>query len=209
MPGFDHYFQSPPEAATHPKVRFWQARQKNGARLECTLIRERDVLSFGPARLYIRFLDQHGDDQESPDQVDWDARLNDELLRLQVRAVTPDNEIKRFALVLRDRLAEPEERFGDGLFNAVLTEYVDGSAFANEPAVKEKRRFIGAACASRDGGFFSDCWDAIDAGIVACAKDLIALGYDRQQAVQILSGALAEYLDERFSITSRQALGFA
>lgn len=209
MPGFEQYFDSAPEAATHPKVRFWQAMQAKVARLVCELVRDRDGLSFGPARLYVHFLDEHDEDVQSPDEVDWDARLNDELLRLRVRAMTPENEVKRFGLVLRDRLEDPEERFGDGYFNAVLIEYIEESPFAEEPSIQEKRRFIRADRASRDGRAFDECSAAIEAVLVRCARDLTTLGYDRKQAVDILSSALAEYLDERFSITSRQLLGFA
>jgi hypothetical protein len=208
MPGFDQYFESKPNAPMHPKVRFWQQRmQDTGTRPVCELIRERDVLSFGPAMLYISFLDEHGNDVQSPDEIAWDSRLNDELLRLKVRAVTPKNESKRFGLVLRDRLAEPEERFGDGYFNAVLIQYIDESPFAQEPPIREKRPFIHAYQASRDGSSFEACRTEIEAIIVQCAHDLKALDYKQHQAVPILSGALAEYLDERFSITSRQHLG--
>jgi hypothetical protein len=208
MAGFDPYFASKPDAPMHPKVRFWQDKREKGARLVCELIRERDALSFGPASLYISFLDKHGEDMYSLDEVAWDSRLNDELLRLKVRAVTPKNESKRFGLVLRDRLAEPEERFGDGYFNAVLIQYIDESPFAQEPPLREKRPFIHAYQASRDGSSFNACRTEIEAIIVQCAHDLTALDYTQHQAVPILSRALAEYLDERFSITSRQRLGF-
>lgn len=207
MPGFEQYFESKPDAPMHPKVRFWQSKQDQGARLVCELLRERDALSFGPASLFVSFLDEQGNDMQSPDEVDWDPRLNDALLELKVRAVTPENEAKRFGLVLRERFAEPEERFGDGFFNAVLIEYIDGSPFAKEPPISEKRPFIHAHRASRDGSSFEACWNEINGIIVLCAHDLTALDYELHQAVPILSGALAEYLDERFSITSRRRLG--
>jgi hypothetical protein len=208
MSGFEHYFHSKPETATHPKVRFWKRMQQDGTRLVCELLRERDGLSFGPARLYIRFLDPNGRDRHTPDEVDWDARLNDELLRMRVKASDEESEIKRFGLTLRDRLEQPEERFGDGYFNAVLIEYIDKSPFAHEPLIREKRRFITAYRASRDGRAFTECWEALDSVIVRCAQDLTALDYEQGEAVRILSGALAAYLDERFSITNRRLLGF-
>jgi hypothetical protein len=43
--------------------------RERGARLVCELIRERDVLSFGPARLYISFLDEHDNDMQRPDSA--------------------------------------------------------------------------------------------------------------------------------------------
>lgn len=207
MPTFDRYFRSQPEAAKNPKVRFWQSMQKKGARLQCELVRERDGLSFGPARLYVSFLDAQGEDMQTPDEVDWDSRLNDELLRIGVRAASDENEIKRFGLVLRDRLEEPEERFGDGFFNAVLIEYIDESPFAEEPAISEKRRLIQSYRAHREGRSFAECNDAIEAIVVSCARELMELYGDQRRAERILASALAEYLDERFSITNRQILG--
>lgn len=208
MPEFKRYFTSAPEAALHPKVRFWQSMQRNGARLVCEVIRERDFLSFGPASLAISFLDAAGTDLQSPDEIEWDSRLNDELLRLGVRAVSPENEIRRFGLVLRDRLAEPEERFGDGYFNAVLIEYLEGSPFAALPMIAEKLASISTYRASRDGRAYEECSDAIEAVFVRCARDLTALDYEQADAIDILSAALATYLDERFSITTRKLLGF-
>lgn len=210
MTGFDRYFKSEPEAARHPKVRFWSQLKNQGAKLVCELHRERNGLSFGPSRLYVSFLNARGVDIQTPDEVDWDSRLNDELLEMGVPAVSDENEIKRFGLVLRDRLEEPEERFGDGFFNSVLIEYLDQSPFADEPAVMEKRKLIHEYRASRDGRSFTDCSEAIEAIVVRCARELMALyKNDQPRATRILAHALASYLDERFSITNSQLLGFA
>lgn len=208
MPGFDRYFRTEPEAATHPKVRFWQKMQKEGARLVCELVRERDGLSFGPARLYVRFLDARGEDRQSPDEVEWDPRLNDALLGMGVQAATDDNEIKRFGLVLRDRLEDPEGRFGDGYYNAVLIEHIQDSPFAEDPRVREKLEDVTSYRASRDSRAYDECHEAIEAVLVRCARELMALYGDEARAARILVGALAEYLDERFSITNRQLLGW-
>lgn len=210
MSGFDRYFQSQQEPSKHPKVRHWERviREKH-ARLVCEIIREREGLSFGPTRIYVLFLDQMGRSEvDRPDEVDWDARLNDELLRLKAKALNEKNEILRFGLVLRDRLEQPEDLVGDGFFNAVLLEFIDESPFAKEQEVQEKRQLITSYRASHDGRSFRDCWDAIEAIFIDCARDLIALGYKRYEAERILSRALAEYLDERFSLTNRQLLGF-
>lgn len=44
--------------------------------------------------------------------------------------------------------------------------------------------------------------------VAANAKRLTGFGYDRDQAIGILSGAIAYYLDERFNIHTRALLGF-
>lgn len=207
MPGIDDYLQSTPEEAKHPKVRYWEKRQSEGARLQCELVRERNGLSFGPTRLFVSFLDEHGGDIQSPDEIDWDAHINDELLRMGVRATIEKDEVLRFSLVLRDRLAEPEGQFGDGFFNAVLIEHIDEKHLSEEPVIHQKRALIREYKASRDGRSYYDCVAAIDAILVRCGQELMKLYADPQQVKRIFAGAVAEYLDERFSVTNRQILG--
>ena len=56
----------------------------------------------------------------------------------------------------------------------------------------------------------TDCREIIAAGLKDRARQLTnKLGYDRATATMILSGALGRYLDERFHVSSRIALGLA
>jgi hypothetical protein len=58
------------------------------------------------------------------------------------------------------------------------------------------------------GATYADCRDRIKAVIAHCGHYLIdSLKYERPLAEEILEGALAYYLDERFSVTNRQILG--
>lgn len=208
MAGFEHYFQNEKlEAARHPKVRYWEQKRRDGARLQCELIRKRQGLSFDPAELYVHFLDSEGRDLQSPDCIDWDPRLNDALLDMKVPALSLENEALRFTLVLLDRLQEPEGHFGDGFYNAVLIEYIDSSPFASAPSVAEKRRHISTYAPHKEGRAYGDCWDAIDAVMVGCAREINALHSTLTDAEAVLVGALADYLDERFNITNRRLLG--
>jgi hypothetical protein len=44
--------------------------------------------------------------------------------------------------------------------------------------------------------------------ITSAARSLKKVGYPEAQAIEILAGALAYYLDERFNISNRELLGF-
>ncbi len=210
MTGFGRFLRNEkPEAVIHPKLRFWKSMKDRGVTLVCELVRERDGLSFGPARLYVHFLDAQRKDLQSPDEVEWDAGLNDALLEIGVRAASDENEINRFGLTLRDRFEDPEGRFGEGYFNAVLLEYIRQSPFGSESAVIEKLADITANQPSRCGSSYAECRDAIETVLVHCGNDLMNLyDKDERRCSQILTGALAKYLDERFSITNRKLLGW-
>jgi len=57
--------------------------------------------------------------------------------------------------------------------------------------------------------FFSETKKMIEWRLQRCGFDLTEkLGYNREDAENILAGAVAYYLDERFSITNRELLGF-
>jgi hypothetical protein len=47
----------------------------------------------------------------------------------------------------------------------------------------------------------------IDAAVKGRAAELRHLGYEMQAAWDILAGAMARYVDERFSVTDRRLLG--
>ncbi len=55
---------------------------------------------------------------------------------------------------------------------------------------------------------FQDCLKMVDAAVKGRAVELIHnLGYDMPTAWDILAGAMARYIDGRFSVTNRRLLG--
>lgn len=53
-----------------------------------------------------------------------------------------------------------------------------------------------------------ECRDMIDGAIAGRAKELTkCLEYEIAEAEEILAAALAQYLDDRFSVTNRRVLG--
>jgi hypothetical protein len=115
MQGLDKFFNKG-TPTVHPKVTYWQTSLKKGqaSRLRVTFHREKNGLVFGLAKLYVHFHNQAGEDVQSPDEIDWDERVNAELVKLKANALSKDNEAERFGMVFNDRLAFAENRFGDG-----------------------------------------------------------------------------------------------
>lgn len=138
----------------------------------------------------------------------WDDELNAGLIQLGVRATDAENEAERFALGLRAALRRAEREFGGGYFNAVLYELVTESDLTRYPAIADIIKYAYALGPPRDSRAYDACRDMIAAGIAGRKKELDSpLGYPPDEARSILTHALALYLDERFSVSSRRRLG--
>jgi hypothetical protein len=209
MSGLDDYFNGESDWEGHPKLRFWSQYSKRPevgeARFE--LRRPRQGLTFRPAKIDMHFYDRTGDEVHC-DFEEWDDDLNTGLVRRGIRAITPENEQERFALALRAAFRKPVYRFGEGYFNSVLIAHLRNSPFASYPAVDEVLRQVTASPPEIRSQSYSDCSDMIDLAIRGRAHELLRdLHYERNQAEEILAGALARYIDERFSVTNRRVLG--
>lgn len=211
MPDLDHYFNTDKtERASYPLIRLLEAHQGKSefgeARVE--ILRQRAPLGFEPAQLSLQFLDKQGKIYDYKTEP-WDAELNNALIDRQIRAVNASNEIQRFGLGLGAAFEHPENRYGDGFFSAVLMLVVDQSPFVQMDAVRELRPFISINRPYEGGHSLEDCSAMVQAGLQERWIELRRkLGYDKLDAERILAGALAYYLDERFSITDGRKLGW-
>jgi hypothetical protein len=162
-------------------------------------------MGYAKAKIYLRLF--RGDKEVDGKSDDWDDDLNDGLARLGIRSETVENEKDRFALALRASFRRPESRFGDGYFNSVLVEFVLGSDFHDHAEVAGVLRHISHVTPHQGQGY-ADCRDMIEYAIRKRGMELTKwLNYEVPQAADILAGALARYLDERFSVTNRRLLG--
>ena len=209
MSGLDKYFNGDGDWAGHPRLRFWanylQRPEVTEARFE--LHRPRHGLAFRPAKISMHFYDQAGSELLC-DSEDWDDDLNTALVRRGIRAITPENEEERFGLALRTAFRKPVYRFGEGYFNSVMVTHLLNSPFADYPAVAEVLGQVTVSPPEIGSRSYSDCSEMIDLAIGGRALELLRdLHYERDQAESILAGALARYIDERFSVTNRRLLG--
>jgi hypothetical protein len=177
------------------------------AKVSLEVRRPKDILGFRPAMLYVRAADNGT--QGQPQEYQWDDDLNLALVLRKVRAVSKENEKLRFALVLRRQLQRPEGRFGDGFFNSVLVKFVRESPFFDFPEVCDVLKDVFANQPDIGGRSLEDCVAAIRQVLKEALHQLMDdLAYSRPDAEEVLAGALARYLDERFTVTDRRRLGW-
>ena len=209
MSGLDKFFEkrAPP---LHPKVGYWQSVLKQGraAQLRITFVREKEGLVYGPAKLFVHFYDVVMEEVQSPDEVEWDERVNAELVKLGAAALSTANEMERFGMVFNDRFRVAENRFGDTFYNATLVTYLQHSAFARLPPTNDVlsrlRDYVPSLGKQRE-----ECEELIEDVIGYCIEALHdLLRYSRPETTEIVAGSLAYYLDERFSISDRKLLGW-
>ena len=189
----------------HPKLRYWSHRKATGAKVSVEFRREREGLSFRPARLYVLITGPNG--IEAPDELAWDAELNDAMINAGIAAVSSSNETERFGYAMRHMFSSIEIRHGDGFFNAVLVYVLRLTGLSQQDQVGAVLNQI-REYSPHLGRSYEQCADAIKAVLTHCGFSLVKnLKYERGQAEVILGGAIAYYLDERFSVTNRQILG--
>jgi hypothetical protein len=211
MPDLDNYFKmDKTERDSHPLIRLLDVQQQKPefgtARIQ--IIRPRATLGFQAAQLSLHFFDKNNRMYDYKTEA-WDAELNDALLDHKIRATDESNEIQRFGLGLDAALQHPENRYGDGFFSAVLMLVVDQSPFAKMDPVRDLRPYISTNRPHAGGHSAEDCSVMIQAALQDRWMQLRRnLDYEKTNAERILAGALAYYLDERFSITDGRKLGW-
>ncbi|MDM8549337.1 hypothetical protein QUF72_04630 [Desulfobacterales bacterium HSG2] len=207
MSDFDKYFTKS-ERYYHPKLNLWKSYlNQDGISSEIEIHRERDGLIFSPTIMFMHFYE--GSKEILCDKEPWDSDLNQWCVREGVRAKDPDNEVLRFSLALRTAFKKPGSRFGDGFFNGVLLRVIDNGPFKQHKSVSDVRNQIHRDNPTFNSQAFADCSEMIDILIQERALELLeSLHYNKDQAIDILAGALGEYLDQRFSVTGSRLLGF-
>lgn len=198
------------EFEDHPLIRLLTTRQSEPefGEARVVIVRPRAALGFEPARLTLEFLDKQGSPIEYKTE-EWDPDLNGALVRRNIRAMNEVNEITRFGLALAAAFEKAESRYGDGFFNAVLMQVVDKSPFADKLVIKELRPHISTNRPYQGGRSAEDCAAMIQSALQDRWFELRkSLGYEKDAADRIMAGALAAYLDERFTVTDRRKLGW-
>ncbi len=201
-----------PQLDDHPLLRLL-ARRKTLSEFKEAKIevrRHRTALGFEPAVMYLHFLTGNGSELDCKAES-WDYDLNQSLVERGVAAIDEHNEVVRFALALKTALQKSERRFGDGFFSSVLVEYVNKEPWIIKNATVRDvlRHTTTTQPPSQNGDNYQDCRDMINLTLGSRWKELRKrLEYPADAAERILVGAIAQYLDERFSVTDRRKLGW-
>ncbi len=207
MATIDELFATP-KKFDHPKLRSWLSFKNSAETVRCHVEfrREREGISFRPARLYLEA--ERRDGTTISDGEPWDEDLNAALVGQRFRARDEENESERFGYMLKARLQRLVMRFNDGFFNSVLVAYLRSNGYDGEPAISAKLAKI-REYAPAGGESSEDCAQRIENALGTCAEELSQLGYSAEEGMRILGLAIAYYLDERFTITNREMLGWS
>ncbi|KIG19535.1 hypothetical protein DB30_00044 [Enhygromyxa salina] len=174
--------------------------------------RKRDGLSFRPARLTVFIVDASDvrvDGSPDPTSELWDEEVNEDYISIGAKAVSVENEMERLGYSLKFKLEPVEARYGDGYFNSMLVLVLTEHGFADAPSVARCLERTSTNPPSTVQPQFTHARRDIESALRSAGSRLTAaLGYDAGIAQQILTGAVAYYLDERFHITNRERLGF-
>ncbi|WP_165234000.1 hypothetical protein [Aquisphaera insulae] len=195
---------------THPRLREWKRRLgKHDTSATLEVFRPDRGLSETRPEMNVQFYDDGRPAQL--DTVPWDDDLNEQLIKMGVRSVSPAKESERFSLGLRAATKNPQREFGDGYFNAVLLDLLRQAQLDKYTEIAEVMRHTHANEPHKDDRPFSSysiCRELINGAIRGRAKELTDdLKYDQAQAEKILIWAIARYLDDRFSVSNRRRFG--
>jgi hypothetical protein len=206
MTTLDDFFSKPTDSL-HPRLRNWKARLSE-AGTSATLEVFRPEIEVGQSQPEMNLQFTKDGNLLPLETVPWDDDLNAGLIELKVRAVSPEQEAERFALGLRAAMRKAEREFGDGFFNAVLIELLKDSDLTMHPEIAEVFKHAYALAAPHESRRYIPCREMITSAISGRARELTGpLSYSQDEAKRILVAALARYLDERFSVSSRRRFG--
>lgn len=204
MSTIDDMLRAPTEKPLPPLARWAKERLEAGEKLSVELHRSGSALDSSTVELFI----YREKDEGAPRSTEWNDELNSALVELGVRAIDLNNEGERFALGLRAGLRKVERRAGDGYLNAVLLDLIDDSDLGKTGEIAEVRKHVDANRPERTR-VYSNCREEIANEIGARATELREkLKYGDDDLRKIMSKAIARYLDDRFSVSTRRAFGW-
>ena len=204
MPAIDDFFNSNQEQ-THPLLRSVANGLSSNVEYKLVLQSESYLVGLSRVKMFVQVVSQPG---IPPAEYDWSAELNSGLIQMEIRAEDDKTEAFRFALTLRDSMEDIEKRHGNGFFNSVLVDLLRESGLDEDKDIREMLDEAVVNPTNRSGGY-EICRDSIALAIRGRAKELTGpLGYNEAEAKAILNKAIAMYIDDRFSVTSRRQMGF-
>lgn len=208
MTTLDDFFRGPTDSLAHPRLRSWKARlDREGTTATLEVFRPAVALGQSRPEMNLRFTE--GTNELPVETVPWDDDLNAGLIQLHVRAASPEQEAERFALGLRAAMRKAEREFGDGYFNAVLVDLLQNSDLTSDPKIADVLKHAVVNPPSREGRSYKPCREMITDAVRKRAQELTGpLKYPQDEAKRILLAALARYLDERFTVSTRRRLGW-
>jgi hypothetical protein len=205
MNELDKMLDAPGETALPTLVQYYKSRKAAGDRIEVELYRPDAAGGLSRTELVIRRWEQ--ENEQEPRQVEWDDGVNAGLVDLGIRATDLQQEGERVALGIRAALRKIERKYGDGYVNAVLVDLIDESDLSKRGEIADVRKHVHTNRPERTRSY-SECRGLIANEISGRAVELRdKLKYTPEQIKEVMTKALAIFLDERFSVSSRRHFG--
>ncbi len=206
MNELDRMLDAPGETALPPLVKYCKNRKEAGDRIEVELYRPDAAGGLSRTDLVIHRWEQ--EKEQEPRQVEWDEGVNAGLVDLGIKAINPQQEGERFAFGIRAALRKVERKYGDGYLSAVLVDLLDESDLCKNGEIAEVRKYVHTNSPERSSRSYKECRDLIANEIGGRAVELRdKLKYKPEEIKAVMTKALAIYLDERFSVSSRRTFG--
>lgn len=209
-PTLDEVFGTTPTAPppVHPTIREWEKLVADSVETHVALSQIEN--GFGPASSELVVRVRRGDGRVTEDARGWDDDLNTWLIDRGFRSTDTANEKLRFAIGLRAPMRAATRVVGDGFFNAVLLELVTAAELTKHPEISEVLKYTHVPTTSssllgRKGYLATRQWivDILSRKLFDLEDHL---KYSHAEATDILAGALARFIDERFSVSLRRSL---
>jgi hypothetical protein len=195
----------PPDPPTVSGWKAWMAAHRECDRIEVEVAQERDGLVRGPVELAVYFLDVSGQTLHR-ELVEWDADFERFLIEeAAAPSQTKESEILRFELLLSEAFRPVWREVDGGYFDAVLVQLVREGDYRAHPAIQ-------AVLAHAEPGNPSprrlqETRAFIEGALTYVGGRLLRVRPDPAEADELLARALAAWLDERFSVSRRRAMG--
>ena len=201
------YVATPPAAPAHPRIKYWTAKKLSAARVDVEVFQTRDGLVRSAPRLFVNFYNKE-DLVEVQDEVPWEIELDEWLVEQGFPAADRDKEKLRFSFHIAHAFRPIINRYGSDYFGSVLIELIKAGPFADHPDIQPLLPHILRGNPSKE--FREECEERIEEQLYKLAGKIKRICSEQAEATaDILGGALAHYLDERYSVSDRKMLGWA
>lgn len=195
----------PPDPPIVMTWKAWIAAHPEFSRLEVELLPYEEGILEGRVAIHVRFLDAQGKPLHSQ-AIEWEAEIERYLIdETRAPSQTRESEILRFRLLLNDAFRPIWRKVDGGYFDAVLVGVLRAGDYRDHPAVREM--LAHARPGTPSPRWLQETTDFIEAALAYVGGRLSLVRADPMEADDIFAHAIAAWLDERFSVSERRAMG--
>lgn len=189
----NRYFDSIRPAPFHHRLSLWMEYLNESTHVEMEVRREDHIYHLGPVDILVKF-------EGGANSVPWRLEYDDWLIMKGVKCVSITNEKLRFALRLNSDLSELKKRYDNRIILYVLTSDLRDGPFQNHPELSAMlarvSKFQTPQLRIDAEPVYNEVVAHLDYVISRVALKIRDL-YSREEAEDILAGALAQSLEDK------------